>query len=60
MPVGHTAFSGQKVLVAMSGALGNTTSMLRPRIFSLPEGLDNGYACQLYINALTAWLSPKE
>lgn len=25
-------------------------------LFPLPESLENGYACQLYINALTAWV----
>ncbi|EOV0852451.1 zinc-dependent alcohol dehydrogenase family protein [Vibrio parahaemolyticus] len=47
---------GQKVLVAMSGTWQYYIDASPENLFPLPESLDNGYACQLYINALTAWV----
>jgi len=47
---------GQKVLVATSGTWQTYVDVLPDNLFYLPEDLDNGYACQLYINALTAWV----
>ncbi|MCV6002639.1 alcohol dehydrogenase catalytic domain-containing protein, partial [Escherichia coli] len=53
--VGQTGFQvGQKVLVAMSGTWQYYIDASPENLFPLPESLDNGYACQLYINALTA------
>ncbi|HCG9721783.1 zinc-dependent alcohol dehydrogenase family protein [Vibrio parahaemolyticus] len=55
--VGHAGFQvGQKVLVAMSGTWQYYIDASPENLFPLPESLDNGYACQLYINALTAWV----
>ncbi len=55
--VGQTGFQvGQKVLVAMSGTWQYYIDASPENLFPLPESLDNGYACQLYINALTAWV----
>ncbi|WP_167489404.1 zinc-dependent alcohol dehydrogenase family protein [Vibrio ouci] len=54
--IDQTAFHiGQKVLVAKSGTWQTYVDTLTENIFPLPEHLENGYACQLYINALTAW-----
>ncbi|EHH3740724.1 zinc-dependent alcohol dehydrogenase family protein [Vibrio parahaemolyticus] len=50
--VGHAGLQvGQKVLVAMSGTWQYYIDASPENLFPLPEGLDNGYACQLYINA---------
>ncbi|EJN6826537.1 zinc-dependent alcohol dehydrogenase family protein [Vibrio cidicii] len=47
---------GQKVLVAMGGTWQQYVDAAPDNLFLLPPSLDNGYACQLYINALTAWV----
>ncbi|EKO3834536.1 zinc-dependent alcohol dehydrogenase family protein [Vibrio harveyi] len=47
---------GQKVLVAQSGAWQSYVDAPEENVFAVPEELENGYACQLYINALTAWV----
>ncbi|GAB7227320.1 zinc-dependent alcohol dehydrogenase family protein [Vibrio rotiferianus] len=47
---------GQKVLVAQSGAWQSYVDAPAENVFVVPEELENGYACQLYINALTAWV----
>ncbi|EKO3798421.1 zinc-dependent alcohol dehydrogenase family protein [Vibrio harveyi] len=47
---------GQKVLVAQSGTWQSYADALAENVFAVPEELENGYACQLYINALTAWV----
>ncbi|CDT86210.1 Hypothetical protein VDIAB_110597 [Vibrio diabolicus] len=50
--VGQTGLQvGQKVLVAMSGTWQYCIDASPENLFPLPESLDNGYACQLYINA---------
>ncbi|HHF3019319.1 TPA: zinc-dependent alcohol dehydrogenase family protein [Vibrio diabolicus] len=55
--VGQTDLQvGQKVLVAMSGTWQYYIDASPENLFPLPERLENGYACQLYINALTAWV----
>lgn len=55
--VGQTGLQvGQKVLVAMSGTWQYYIDASPENLFPLLESLDNGYACQLYINALTAWV----
>ncbi|WP_104398479.1 zinc-dependent alcohol dehydrogenase family protein [Vibrio penaeicida] len=53
----HTEFeSGQRVVVATSGTWQKYIDVLPENLFHIPQSLDNGYACQLYINALTAWV----
>lgn len=47
---------GQKVLVAQSGAWQSYVDAPEENVFAAPEELESGYACQLYINALTAWV----
>lgn len=47
---------GQKVLVAQSGTWQSYVDAPAENVFTVPEDLENGYACQLYINALTAWV----
>ncbi|WP_253650070.1 zinc-dependent alcohol dehydrogenase family protein [Vibrio sp. Y29_XK_CS5] len=47
---------GQKVLVAQSGAWQSYVDAPEENVFVVPEDLESGYACQLYINALTAWV----
>jgi NADPH:quinone reductase-like Zn-dependent oxidoreductase len=47
---------GQKVLVAQSGTWQSYVDAHAENVFAVPEELENGYACQLYINALTAWV----
>ncbi|MDK9756298.1 zinc-dependent alcohol dehydrogenase family protein [Vibrio sp. D173a] len=47
---------GQKVLVAQSGTWQSYVDAPAENVFAVPEELENGYACQLYINALTAWV----
>ncbi|WCP83078.1 zinc-dependent alcohol dehydrogenase family protein [Vibrio harveyi] len=47
---------GQKVLVAQSGTWQSYVDTPAENVFVVPEELENGYACQLYINALTAWV----
>ncbi|MGI9916338.1 zinc-dependent alcohol dehydrogenase family protein [Vibrio owensii] len=49
-------YIGQKVLVAQSGAWQSYVDAPAENVFAVPEDLENGYACQLYINALTAWV----
>ncbi|HHP0468970.1 TPA: zinc-dependent alcohol dehydrogenase family protein [Vibrio harveyi] len=47
---------GQKVLVAQSGTWQSYVDTPVENVFVVPEDLESGYACQLYINALTAWV----
>ncbi|WP_172581269.1 zinc-dependent alcohol dehydrogenase family protein [Vibrio harveyi] len=47
---------GQKVLVAQSGTWQSYVDTPAENVFVVPEDLESGYACQLYINALTAWV----
>ncbi|ODM58596.1 alcohol dehydrogenase [Vibrio harveyi] len=47
---------GQKVLVAQSGTWQSYVDAPAENVFAVPKELENGYACQLYINALTAWV----
>ncbi|GAK21079.1 LOW QUALITY PROTEIN: putative oxidoreductase [Vibrio sp. JCM 19052] len=47
---------GQKVLVAQSGTWQSYVDAPAENVSAVPEELENGYACQLYINALTAWV----
>ncbi|KAA8681115.1 zinc-dependent alcohol dehydrogenase family protein [Vibrio gigantis] len=54
---GHSEFSlNQRVLVATSGTWQSYVDVSPDNLFHLPQHLENGYACQLYINALTAWV----
>ncbi|MFA0429390.1 zinc-dependent alcohol dehydrogenase family protein [Vibrio sp. 10N.222.51.C5] len=50
----------QRVLVATSGTWQNYVDVSPDDLFQIPQHLDNGYACQLYINALTAWVLTTE
>ncbi|MGL6312636.1 zinc-dependent alcohol dehydrogenase family protein [Vibrio sp. WXL103] len=57
----HPEFSvGQRVVVATSGTWQNYIDASPDNLFSIPEHLESGYACQLYINALTAWVLSTE
>ncbi|MFM2662311.1 zinc-dependent alcohol dehydrogenase family protein [Vibrio chagasii] len=57
----HADFTvGQRVLVATSGTWQKYVDVSPDNLFHLPQHLDNGYACQLYINALTAWILATE
>ena len=57
----HSEFTvGQRVLVATSGTWQKYVDVSPDNLFHLPQHLDNGYACQLYINALTAWILTTE
>ncbi|QLK47766.1 alcohol dehydrogenase [Vibrio owensii] len=47
---------GQKVLVAQSGTWQSYVDAPAENVFAVSESLESGYACQLYINALTAWV----
>ena len=47
---------GQKVLVAQSGTWQSYVDAPAENVFAVPESLESAYACQLYINALTAWV----
>lgn len=47
---------GQKVLVAQSGTWQSYIDAPAENVFAVPQELEKGYACQLYINALTAWV----
>ncbi len=47
---------GQKVLVAQSGTWQSYVDAPAENVFVVPESLESAYACQLYINALTAWV----
>lgn len=47
---------GQKVVVAACGTWQRYIDVSSDNLFSIPNHLDNSYACQLYINALTAWI----
>lgn len=58
---GHAEFAvNQRVLVATSGTWQNYVDVSPDNLFHIPQHLDNGYACQLYINALTAWVLTTE
>ncbi|XAW88469.1 zinc-dependent alcohol dehydrogenase family protein [Vibrio sp. CDRSL-10 TSBA] len=57
----HSEFVlGQRVVVATSGTWQQYIDVLPDNLFVIPPHLDNGYACQLYINALTAWVLTTE
>ncbi|WP_286299043.1 zinc-dependent alcohol dehydrogenase family protein [Vibrio apostichopi] len=57
----HAEFAvNQRVLVATSGTWQNYVDVSPDNLFHIPQHLDNGYACQLYINALTAWVLTTE
>ena len=57
----HTEFIvGQRVLVATSGTWQQYIDVSPDDLFMIPPHLDSGYACQLYINALTAWVLTTE
>ncbi len=57
----HVEFvAGQRVVVAMSGTWQKYIDASPDNLFHIPHYLDNGYACQLYINALTAWILTTE
>ena len=57
----HSEFTvGQRVLVATSGTWQRYVDVSPDNLFHLPTHLDNDYACQLYINALTAWILTTE
>ena len=51
---------GQRVVVATSGTWQQYIDVSPDNLFVIPPYLDNGYACQLYINALTAWVLTTE
>lgn len=51
---------GQKVVVATSGTWQQYIDVLPENLFPIPGHIENGYACQLYINALTAWVITTE
>ena len=51
---------GERVLVATSGTWQKYIDVKPDNLFRLPQNLENGYACQLYINALTAWVVTTE
>lgn len=51
---------GQKVVVATSGTWQRYIDVSPDNLFIIPPHLDNSYACQLYINALTAWVLATE
>ncbi|MEZ8291801.1 zinc-dependent alcohol dehydrogenase family protein [Vibrio sp. 10N.237.312.B06] len=57
----HAEFAtNQRVLVATSGTWQNYVDVSPDDLFQIPQHLENGYACQLYINALTAWVLTTE
>ncbi|MBY7729453.1 zinc-dependent alcohol dehydrogenase family protein [Vibrio bathopelagicus] len=57
----HSEFAlNQRVLVATSGTWQSYVDVSPDNLFHLPQHLENGYACQLYINALTAWVLTTE
>ena len=57
----HDEFAvNQRVLVAISGTWQNYVDVSPDNLFHIPQDLENGYACQLYINALTAWVLTTE
>ena len=57
----HSEFSlDQRVLVATSGTWQKYIDVSPDNLFHLPQHLEKGYACQLYINALTAWVMATE
>lgn len=51
---------GQRVVVATSGTWQQYIDVSPDNLFIIPSHLDNSYACQLYINALTAWVLTTE
>ncbi|MFT7681866.1 MAG: NADPH:quinone reductase-like Zn-dependent oxidoreductase [Moritella dasanensis] len=51
---------GQRVVVATSGTWQKYIDVSPDNLFHIPHHLENGYACQLYINALTAWVLTTE
>lgn len=58
---GHPEFRvGARVVVAASGTWQNYIDASPDNLFSIPDHLEAGYACQLYINALTAWVLTTE
>ena len=53
----HTEFIvGQRVVVATTDTWQRYIGVSPDNLFTIPPHLDSGYACQLYINALTAWV----
>lgn len=57
----HDDFSvGQKVVVATKGTWQKYIDVSPDNLFHIPDTLENGYACQLYINSLTAWVMTTE
>ena len=57
----HAEFmEGQRVVVATSGTWQKYIDVSPDNLFHIPHHLENGYACQLYINALTAWVLTTE
>lgn len=57
----HAEFAmNQRVLVATSGTWQNYVDVSPDDLFQIPQHLESGYACQLYINALTAWVLTTE
>ncbi|MFS1462965.1 alcohol dehydrogenase [Vibrio lentus] len=57
----HAEFAtNQRVLVATSGTWQNYVDVSPDDLFQIPQHLENGYACQLYINALTTWVLTTE
>ncbi|MFC1233759.1 zinc-dependent alcohol dehydrogenase family protein [Vibrio sp. F74] len=50
----------QRVIVATSGTWQKYIDVSPENLFHVPQHLENGYACQLYINALTAWVLTTE
>ncbi|MDN2667123.1 zinc-dependent alcohol dehydrogenase family protein [Vibrio sp. 14N.309.X.WAT.E.F5] len=57
----HAEFAThQRVLVATSGTWQNYVDVSPDDLFQIPQHLESGYACQLYINALTAWVLTTE
>lgn len=51
---------GQRVVVATNGTWQKYIDVLPENLFHIPQTLESGYACQLYINALTAWVLTTE
>lgn len=51
---------GQRVVVATSGTWQKYIEVSPDNLFHIPHHLGSGYACQLYINALTAWVLTTE
>ncbi|WP_070972094.1 zinc-dependent alcohol dehydrogenase family protein [Vibrio sonorensis] len=47
---------GSRVVVATGGTWQKYIDVSPDNLFGVPEFVTDGYACQLYINALTAWV----